>query len=76
MRRERFKMEREGLVQVGDIAPITEGVLPLSFYYTAEPAIAMSGNYEYGNRIKSKEGKVCEIEKNDRGFYLVIEFEE
>lgn len=28
MRREEFKMERTGLLEVGDVLPITEGKLP------------------------------------------------
>ena len=34
MRREEFKMERTGLLEVGDVLPITEGKLPGSYYYT------------------------------------------
>ena len=34
MRREEFKMERTGLLEVGDVLPITEGKLPNSYYYT------------------------------------------
>lgn len=76
MRIEEFKMEREGLVNIGDMIEITEGQLPTSYYYTAEPAIAMSKNYTMRERIKSTQGKIVDIVKNDRGFYLRIEFEE
>ncbi len=30
MRREEFKMERTGLLEIGDVLPITEGKLPNS----------------------------------------------
>ena len=42
MRREEFKMERTGLLEVGDVLPITEGKLPGSYYYTLGKAYAMS----------------------------------
>ncbi len=29
MRREEFKMERTGLLEIGDVLPITEGKLPI-----------------------------------------------
>ena len=31
MRREEFKMERTGLLAIGDVLPVTEGKLPGSF---------------------------------------------
>ena len=51
MRREEFKMERTGLLEVGDVLPITEGKLPNSYYYTLGKAYAMSANYVVSQRI-------------------------
>ena len=53
MRREEFKMERTGLLEIGDVLPITEGKLPNSYYYTLGKAYAMSANYVVSQRIKS-----------------------
>ena len=72
-----FKMERAGLVKVGDIVQVTEGALPSSWYYMIEPAVAMSANIPLFERLKSKEGKIIEIrESDDVGFYLSVEFDE
>ncbi len=72
-----FKMERAGLVNVGDIVQVTEGSLPSSWYYMIEPAVAMSANIPLFERLKSKEGKIIEIrESDDVGFYLSVEFDE
>lgn len=39
MRQEEFKMERTGLVEIGQVIPITEGKLPNSYYYTLGKSI-------------------------------------
>lgn len=71
-----FKMERENLVEIGETVKITEGVLPSSWYYVVEPAVAMSANFSFRERLKAREGVVKEIKQTPRGFYVVVEFEE
>ncbi len=76
MREMEFKMEREGLVSPGDRIRVTEGVLPYSWYYTIEPAVAMSANYTNEERLKSREGRVREIRTDASGFTVIAEFDE
>ncbi len=76
MRQMEFKMERTGLLKEGEVLPVTEGKLPASYYYTLGKAYAMSANYSYAERLKSKEGKVMEIKETPKGFFVTVEFEE
>ena len=74
MREMEFKMEREGLLRVGDKVTVTEGVLPSSYYYTIDPSLAMSGNIPFRERLMAKEGTVVDIQENDRGYYVTVNF--
>ncbi|MCM1162607.1 MAG: hypothetical protein NC412_15495 [Roseburia sp.] len=74
MREMEFKMERQGLLEIGQKVTITEGILPSSYYYTIDPSLAMSGNIPFRERLKSREGTVVDIKQNERGFYVTVSF--
>ena len=74
MREMEFKMERSGLLAVGQKVSVTEGVLPSSYYYTIDPSLAMSGNIAFRERLKSREGTVVDIAEKPRGFYVTVNF--
>ena len=76
MREMEFKMERQGLLKEGDRVTVTEGVLPSNYYYTIDPALAMSGNYPFRERMLARDGIVREILEKERGFYVIAEFDE
>ncbi len=71
-----FKMERPGLLTVGQTVTVTEGVLPSNYYYTIDPSLAMSGNYPFNRQLKSRSGIVKDVVENPRGFYVTVEFDE
>jgi hypothetical protein len=76
MREMEFKMERQGLLKEGDSVTVTEGVLPSNYYYTIDPALAMSGNYPFNQRMLARQGVVTQVIENDRGFYVMAQFDE
>ena len=76
MREMEFKMERPGLLQAGQDVTVTEGILPTSYYYTIDPSLAMSANYEFSQRRKSSEGTVKSIEERPAGYYVIVSFPE
>ena len=91
MRQERFKMERQGLarlmqetgltglelVEEGQQVEVTERSPNTNlFTYVVEPAVAMSGIYKTSERIHARQGVIKEIQHTDRGYYLIVEFDE
>lgn len=71
-----FKMERPGLVEMGQTVEISESVTPFNANYIIEPAVAMSGLFKLNDRLKSDHGVVKAIEENERGFYVTVTFQE
>lgn len=71
-----FKMERPGLVEVGQTVEVSESVTPFNANYMIEPAVAMSGLFKLNDRLKSDRGVVKTIEENERGFYVTVTFRE
>ena len=71
-----FKMERPGLVTVGQEVEVSESVTPVNDNYMIEPAVAMSGLFKFTERLKSRKGIVKEIVENERGYYVTVEFDE
>ena len=67
-----FKMERPGLVEVGQEVDVSESITPVNVNYMIEPAVAMSGLF----RFTEKKGIVKDIIQNDRGYYVTVEFDE
>ncbi|MBQ2576755.1 MAG: hypothetical protein II566_05755 [Lachnospiraceae bacterium] len=76
MRQMEFKMERTGLLEVGDVLPVTESKLPNSYYYTLGKAYAMSANYSTLERLRSREGTVVDVKETPKGFFVTVEFDE
>ena len=76
MREELFKMERKGLVKEGQEVRVSERVNGSLYSYLVEPSVAMSGINRSNQRIQSDKGIIQEIRETDRGYYLVVGFEE
>ncbi len=74
MRQMEFKMERTGLLEVGDVLPVEEFKLPNSYYYMLGAAYAMSANYGTLKRLKSKEGRVSDVRETPKGFFVTVDF--
>lgn len=69
MRQEQFKMERQGLIKVGDVVEISEFQSYMNYSYIIEPAVAMSGCYKNSERIKSKNWRDQKNRPHTKGIY-------
>jgi hypothetical protein len=76
MRTIEFKMERQGLVEIGQEIEISEHDADSGCCYIIEPAVAMSGCYKGRDRLKNTHGIIKDIKHNNRGYYIIAEFEE
>ena len=76
LRTEEFKMERPGQVEIGQQVEIVERSTVAFYYYIIVPAVAMSGNYKFSERIKARNGVVRDIKRDERGYFVSVEFEE
>ena len=67
VRKMEFRMERAGLIQVGDYVELKEDssstMAGVMFYYTIKDAVAMSNNTK--KRLRKKEGTVSAIDAKD-----------
>ena len=77
-RKMEFRMERAGLIQVGDQVELKEDAAStmagVMYYYTIKDAIAMSNNTK--DRLKTLEGVVSEIEALDSYWTLTVDITE
>ncbi len=75
-----FKMERPDLLHVGDEVEVEESQLVtlqgVVCYYTIIPALAMSNNIPYRQRLKCLKGTVTSIRPEGSAFFITAEFDE
>ena len=76
MRTMEFKMERPGLVEVGQEVEILERSSSVNYHYIIEPAVAMSGCYFERERLKSSKGIIKQIKQKESGYYIIAAFDE
>lgn len=73
-----FRMERAGLIQVGDRVRLKEDTSSTMagtiYYYTIRDAVAMSNNTK--KRLRNLEGTVRSIEAKESYWTVTVEVEE
>lgn len=75
-----FRMERPDLVKVGDEVTVSESSLKTlqgtMYYYTINPALAMSGNIPARDKLQCFKGVVTEIEDHEALWTVWVEFDD
>lgn len=78
IRKMEFRMERAGLIQVGDKVKLKEDTAStmagIMYYYTIRDAVAMSNNTK--KRLKNPEGTVSAIDDNESYWTVTVDIEE
>lgn len=78
VRKMEFRMERAGLIQVGDHVELKEDssstMAGIVFYYTIKDAVAMSNNTK--KRLKEKHGIVSAIDAKESYWTVTVDIEE
>ncbi|MBS6397058.1 MAG: hypothetical protein KH452_07900 [Clostridiales bacterium] len=77
-RKMEFRMERAGLIQVGDHVRLKEDasstMAGIMFYYTIRDAVAMSNNTK--ERLHNLEGTVSAIDEKESYWTVTVEVDE
>lgn len=78
MRTMEFRMERPGLLKTGDEVELRESTLQTlagtMYYYTIEPALAMSNNTP--KRLRVRKGTVLSVEEEESVYTVTAVFDE
>lgn len=78
IRKMEFRMERAGLIQVGDQVRLKEDTAStmagIMYYYTIRDAIAMSNNTK--QRLKKLEGTVSAIDAKESYWTVTVDVDE
>ena len=78
VRKMEFRMERAGLIQVGDYVELKEDssstMAGVMFYYTIKDAVAMSNNTK--KRLRKKEWTVSAIDAKESYWTVTVDIDE
>ena len=78
IRKMEFRMERAGLIQVGDHVELKEDTAStmavVMYYYTIKDAVAMSNNTK--DRLKNTEGIVSAVDARESYWTVTVDIEE
>ena len=78
MRTMEFRMERQGLLKAGDEVELRESTLQTlagtMYYYTIEPALAMSNNTP--KRLRVRKGTVLSVEEEESVYTVTAVLDE